>query len=140
MSTLKWDPCTGPKRQHNYIIFSYDFLVIHNEQFQYKNRISGSLICKSILDFVNTTTRGQHIKKDHMLEVSTCPICGKEFQNKVSLMRHQSSIHKEKTISCTFDGCDRKFGSNSKLQVHLASHTGLKPFCCRHCPHQSAMK
>lgn len=33
-------------------------------------------------------------------------------------------------VFCAFEGCDRKFGTNSQMRAHMIRHTDDKPFQC----------
>ena len=39
-----------------------------------------------------------------------------------------------KTIHCPYEGCQKSFNRNARLQEHLRSHTGERPFNCEQCP------
>ena len=43
---------------------------------------------------------------------------------------------KERRFVCRY--CDKKFTHNSKLQIHLRTHTGYKPFQCKFCSRRFA--
>ncbi|XP_060590043.1 zinc finger protein ZIC 3-like isoform X8 [Ruditapes philippinarum] len=44
------------------------------------------------------------------------------------------------TFVCNFDNCGRLFKSKQKVQRHLLTHTGEKPFGCRFCDYRTARK
>lgn len=31
---------------------------------------------------------------------------------------------------CTYAGCGKSYGRSDQLKVHLAEHSGIKPFAC----------
>lgn len=39
----------------------------------------------------------------------------------------------KKYYQCEYDGCDRKYTSNTSLKVHLRTHLGIQPYKCEIC-------
>ena len=63
-----------------------------------------------------------------------CPICENFFSNKSNLKTHISSIHnKILPFKCPYTNCEKKYSSNIRLNVHIRTHTGIKPFKCNIC-------
>ncbi|KAL1502064.1 hypothetical protein ABEB36_007265 [Hypothenemus hampei] len=70
-----------------------------------------------------------------------CELCDdKEYKNKDGLNKHLKIVHDlgpwkppklEKKFSCML--CPKKFAYSNKLQRHLLSHTGAKPYKCEFC-------
>ncbi|XP_053290647.1 oocyte zinc finger protein XlCOF19 isoform X2 [Pleuronectes platessa] len=60
-----------------------------------------------------------------------CSGCGKRFNRKGDLNRHERSHTREKTFSCS--ECSRRFNLRSNLNTHMRSHAGEKPFSCSEC-------
>ncbi|KAM9529016.1 uncharacterized protein ACWYII_041477 [Salvelinus alpinus] len=59
-----------------------------------------------------------------------CGVCGKCFQSTESMEDH---FRTHITASFCCDVCSKGFSKNSKLIVHMRSHTGETPFRCCHC-------
>lgn len=63
-----------------------------------------------------------------------CPECHKTFSTKGNLKNHINVIHQGiKLFNCTFQGCNSKFSNKSRLEVHIRTHFGQKPFQCPIC-------
>ncbi|XP_073411718.1 uncharacterized protein [Dendrobates tinctorius] len=61
----------------------------------------------------------------------SCSECGKCFNQKAHLVRHQSGHTEEKPFSCS--ECGKCFNRKALLDLHQRTHTGEKPFSCSEC-------
>lgn len=103
----------------------------------YKCKIEG---CD--LAFASSTRRSEHMNTQHSTETYDCSMCenGNTFKSLMALSRHVANVHSEKRFQCTFEGCDLRFSKKGKMLIHLATHTGRKPWICMHCSHQNVCK
>jgi uncharacterized Zn-finger protein len=61
-----------------------------------------------------------------------CDQCGKEFPHRKRLVAHVRVSHnKSKQYAC--QTCNKVFNENYRLRKHMAVHSSVKPFKCRHC-------
>ncbi|XP_048367502.1 zinc finger protein 771-like isoform X2 [Sphaerodactylus townsendi] len=65
-------------------------------------------------------------KKPH-----TCPQCGKSFNKKQDLRKHQGTHSAERPFSCL--QCGRRFRLKQILVAHMKVHVGERPFACPQC-------
>ena len=65
-----------------------------------------------------------------------------EVQNSSSTIEQYSSYNMNGlwTFVCHFNNCGRLFKSKQKVQRHLLTHTGEKPYACRFCDYRTARK
>ncbi len=54
----------------------------------------------------------------------TCNICQKDFKQRKNLLRHQRTVHGDKTIIC--DTCGAKFNRLDNLTQHKKTHSGKR--------------
>lgn len=63
-----------------------------------------------------------------------CQICNKQFSTLGNLRNHKMTIHdNQRPFKCLFEKCNKMYSIESRLQVHLRTHTGSKPFVCGQC-------
>lgn len=64
-----------------------------------------------------------HVKKEDVKEFK-CKLCGKSFQRKINLNKHEKLHTNIKNFPCTFEGCDKSF---RLVQSHLLNTKLLFP-------------
>ena len=61
-----------------------------------------------------------------------CSLCDKRFSQSSHLQTHKRQVHSNvKPHYCPY--CGKLFKTNSDLKSHVRTHTGAKPYSCRHC-------
>ena len=63
-----------------------------------------------------------------------CTICKKSFSTNGNLKNHINTIHNHiLPFKCPFPLCTHSYSNQSRLSIHLRTHSGLKPFICPIC-------
>ena len=79
----------------------------------------------------------KHIRIVHNNEKSICTICGKMI-SEAFIKQHMASIpsiqnvnNKNPTMKCPI--CQKVFAIKNMFDKHMNTHTGTKPYKCKHC-------
>ncbi|XP_060532805.1 zinc finger protein 708-like [Cylas formicarius] len=91
--------------------------------------------------FFNKSEVTKHVLSHSSERRFKCPNCEeKEYKNREGLRKHLKLAHdignwkppkQDKKFLCPM--CPKLFNFNNKLQRHILTHTGEKPFKCEHC-------
>ncbi|XP_044132528.1 zinc finger protein 501-like [Bufo gargarizans] len=94
-----------------------------------QKEVKGFQHCK---DFTKTAILSTHrIPRGGEKKSFPCLECGKCFQYKSLLVRHERHHTGEKPYSCS--ECGKGFKMKSYLAIHERTHTGEKPYSCSEC-------
>lgn len=66
-----------------------------------------------------------------------CSVCGKDFQYASKLQRHLRTHSGERPFPCSY--CGKHFTEKGLMMVHERLHTGERPFACSFCDKRSGL-
>ena len=82
--------------------------------------------------FTTATRLKNHKEKKHALG-SKCNICHKTFDDDNRLRQHLTIHNEENQFKCNHPGCNKSYHKWQRLEIHMRTHTGVKPFECHIC-------
>ncbi|XP_053323278.1 zinc finger protein 845-like [Spea bombifrons] len=80
----------------------------------------------------------QGTKRIHGRRVFVCPVCGKTFNQRFTLVNHLRIHSGERPYSCPV--CKKNFTQKQHLTKHHRLHTGEKPYSCQDCGRTFSLK
>ena len=102
----------------------------HFESFPQDNTRARCKLCSQIIEMKThsvTIDLVKHLNTHEIkLELETCSICGKTFDERVKRRHHEKMHTSMKTHPCQH--CGKLFRDNSAKERHERTHTGEKPF------------
>ena len=104
----------------------------HFEAFPEDNLKALCKICQQLIFITEKSSISQTLVKhlnthDIKLELETCSVCGKTFEERAKRRKHEKN-HQAK-CSCSY--CGKLFSDNTARILHERTHTGEKPFQVR---------
>ena len=76
----------------------------------------------------------KYISLKNNIQKITCSICSKNFLSKSALKAHTQFIHQDNHIlNCPYKNCKKLFNNRYRLDIHIMTHKGIKPFKCSLC-------
>ncbi|XP_042213311.1 oocyte zinc finger protein XlCOF6-like [Homarus americanus] len=94
-----------------------------------------SFICVCGSSFKLRSSYMDHVRRIHRAASEMtfmCELCFKSFGDRHTLRIHLTSVHKPKTIPCTFDGCGKLFSTTGLMTSHYRYHLKHR-FTCVEC-------
>ena len=93
------------------------------------NLIAQCKICQEVVMLKDKSSVSQTLVKhlnthDIKLELETCSICGKMFDEKNKRRKHENNHQ----VKCSCSYCGKLFSDNTARIVHERTHTGEKPY------------
>lgn len=89
---------------------------------------------------INLSVLNRHIESHSVQKPFTCNVCLQSYKYQKSLDIHRVKVHgigntkiPERIKKHFCDLCPKSYFSNNKLQKHIRSHTGERPFSCPMC-------
>ena len=102
----------------------------HFESFPQDNTRARCNLCAQVIEMKThsvTIDLVKHLNSHEIkLELETCSICGKTFDERVKSRHHEKMHTSMKTHPCQH--CGKLFRDNSAKERHERTHTGEKPF------------
>jgi hypothetical protein len=84
--------------------------------------------------FVRSSHLSTHVRVLHeKIKLFKCTECPKTFGTKPALNVHLMSHSGERPYRCKHPGCERRFRQKMHMLRHVRVHTGEKPFICHVC-------
>ena len=107
----------------------------HFESFPQDNLKALCKICQHMILITEKSSISQTLVKhlnthDIKLELETCSVCGKTFEERAKRRKHE----KNHQVKCSCSFCGKMFSDNTARILHERTHTGEKPFQVRHQP------
>lgn len=90
------------------------------------------MVCKLCYEYFSDRTAYEtHVKQVHQLDiVAFCPECDKTFKSWSGYTMHVK-MHEGSNFKCHH--CGKCFQSRAHVQIHMRSHSTVKPFVCLTC-------
>lgn len=62
-----------------------------------------------------------------------CAVCGRQFRLRQLLATHSVTHTGERPYACRHPGCDKRFGQSSTRNYHERTHSEARPYVCSQC-------
>ncbi|XP_070502446.1 uncharacterized protein [Chironomus tepperi] len=83
--------------------------------------------------FFTTKDLNLHVPR-HFDKKEKCPRCDLMFYTVAEVRSHIKRVHLPPTVSCSYEGCEKKFATNEMMKKHVKiRHQKLKEFVCVEC-------
>ena len=70
---------------------------------------------------------------DMILAAAYCSQCMCWWRHLLNHVHERTPPPPPLPLQCGFEGCGKRFGHKFNLKTHVRTHTGDKPFVCKHC-------
>ena len=113
----------------------------HFDSFPNDNLKALCKICQQTIFITEKSSISQTLVKhlnthDIKLELETCSVCGKTFEERAKRRKHE----KNHQVKCSCSFCGKMFSDNTARVLHERTHTGEKPHQCSQCGRRFGQK
>lgn len=98
-----------------------------------QQKMSNNFQCRCPFCQIVGNDVGKKIVNSRGRKLHICHYCSEIFESTSNLLDHIKSHEKQRSYSCEWPGCDKKFTEYDHMKKHMPSHSREKKYQCEFC-------